>query len=66
MISFRYVCVMTDHFSGFTWATTTKDKVKDNLVNWAFDIIMSGFGRPEVVLSDNGGEVTNDLIHSRL
>ena len=33
---------MTDHYSGFTWGGTWKDKVADNLVNWAFTIIMAG------------------------
>jgi hypothetical protein len=60
----RYCCVMTDHFSGFTWAKTFKDKAQDNLVNWAYDVIMSGFGRPEILLSDNGGDVTNNLAKS--
>ena len=55
---------MTDHFSGFAWAKTVKDKVQDNLINWSYDIIMQGYGRPEIVLSDNGGEVTNNLIKS--
>lgn len=52
---------MTNHFSGFTWAKTFQDKAADNLVNWAYEVIMSGFGCPEIILSDNGGDVTNKL-----
>jgi hypothetical protein len=60
----RYCMVMTDHFSGFTWAHTCTDKAADNLVKWAYEIIMNGFGCPRIVLSDNGGDVTNTLTKS--
>jgi hypothetical protein len=56
---------MTDHFSGFVWTKTFPDKAADNLVNWAFSIIMNGFGCPDIVLSDNGGDVTNNLTESK-
>jgi hypothetical protein len=55
---------MTDHFSGFVWAKTFPDKAADNLVYWSYDIIMAGYGCPEIVLSDNGGDVTNNLTKS--
>jgi hypothetical protein len=64
MFSIRYCCVMTDHFSGFAWAKTFQDKAADNLVTWAYDIIMAGYECPETVLSDNGGDVTNALTKS--
>jgi transposase InsO family protein len=66
IVSFRYCTVMTDHFSGFCWAKTFPDKAADNLVTWAFDIIMNGFGCPDIVLSDNGKDVTNKLTKSKI
>ena len=54
--------VMTDHFTGFSWASTCADKAADNLVDFAYKTIMAGFGCPKTILSDNGGDVTNKLI----
>ena len=56
---------MIDHYTGFTWGTTCKDKVTDNLVNFVQDIfVKGGYGPPEIVLTDNGKEMTNALIKS--
>ncbi len=56
---------MVDHHSGFTWGETFEDKVSDNMVMWVMSILMSGYGKPEIVLTDNGGEVTNTLTASK-
>jgi hypothetical protein len=54
---------VTDHFSGFTWGTTCEDKVQDNLAKFLVDLCLkNGYGAPETLLSDNGGDVTNQLI----
>ena len=60
----RYVIVMIDHYTSLTWSESFEDKVSDNLVKWAYQILMI-FGKPETILTDNGGEVTNDLIDSK-
>jgi hypothetical protein len=61
----RYGIVATDHFGGFTWGDTVPDKVADRLVQFILDIfVKGGYGAPEIVLSDNGGEVTNKIIKS--
>ena len=55
--------VMSDHNSGFTWGDSVPDKVQDCLVRFVLNIfIAGGYGCPKIILSDNGGEVTNKLI----
>lgn len=57
---------MTDHFSGFCWGQTCKDKVADQLVEFVYDIFVKGqYGCLEIIFSNNGGEVTNRLIKSK-
>ena len=52
-----------DHFSGFTWGTSCEDKLSDNLVQFLVNLVVgAGFGSPEIILFDNGGEVTNKLV----
>ena len=42
---------------------TCQDKVQDNLVKFLADLILKfGYGPPDILLSDNGGEVTNRLM----
>lgn len=55
--------VMTDHCTNFAWGKTVKDKVQDNLLSWGESLCLE-YGCPKVVLSDNGGEVTNTLTKS--
>ena len=58
---------MTDHYTGFTWGQTCEDKVADNLVNFVHSIfVKDGFGPPEIILTDNGKEVSNKLIKSMI
>lgn len=57
--------VMTDHFGGFTWGDTCEDKVGDRILHFVYNILITaGFGCPQVLLSDNGGDVTNKLVKS--
>lgn len=59
--------MVTDHFTGFTWGDSCADKVQDNLVRFVANLVLaSGFGAPKIILSDNGGEVTNALIDSKI
>jgi len=54
---------MTDHFRGFRWGMTSKDKAVDNMVMFVIDIfIKGGHGCPEIILTDNGKDVANQLI----
>jgi len=42
---------------------TCQDKVQDNLVKFLADLILKfGYGPPDILLSDNGGEVMNQLM----
>lgn len=57
--------VITDHFSGFTWASSCEDKVQDNLVKFMAKLLLEGgYGPPTMVLTDCGTEVSNALTES--
>ena len=52
-----------DHFFEFTWGTSCKNKLSDNLVQFLVNLVVgAGFDSSEIILSDNGGEVTNKLV----
>jgi len=59
--------IVADHYSGFSWGKSCEDKVADNLLYFIHDIfVQGGYGPPDIILSDNGKEVTNKLKKSIL
>lgn len=58
---------MVDHFSGFTWAMTCPDKVADRCVAFVVSIFLqAGFGMPDILQSDNGGEFVNKVMEGNI
>jgi transposase InsO family protein len=57
---FRYAMTVVDHFSGYPWVFTLKNKtaeeVKDKLV-----VLFKKEGIPEMFQSDNGGEFKGEV-----
>ena len=59
--------IVADHYSGFSWGKSCEDKVADNLLYFIHNIfVQGGYGPPDIILSDNGKEVTNKLKKSIL
>jgi hypothetical protein len=62
-IFYRYGLLVGDHYSGFCWGSSSEDKVSDNLIQFLLNLLIgAGFGCPEIILTDNGGELSNKIV----
>ena len=53
---------MTDHLTGWPIATAIPDKEATTVANAIYKDLVLVHGCPEILLSDNGKEFTNDLL----
>lgn len=59
----RYGLLVGDHYSGFCWGSSSEDKVSDHLIQFLLNLLVgAGFGCPEIILTDNGGELSNKIV----
>ena len=56
----KNIMVMVDHFTGLPSAKAIPDKEATTVANAIFEKHIFKYGAPEVLLSDNGKEFTND------
>ena len=54
---------MIDHATRFSAASVVKSKKKEEVVDAFIKHWIAIFGAPGTILSDNGGEFSNDLFH---
>ena len=57
----KNILVMTDHLTGWPIATAIPDKEATTVANATYKDLILVHGCPEILLSDNGKEFTNDL-----
>ena len=55
---------MIDHATCYSAVTIVKSKQKEEIVKAIFKIWITLFEPPNEILSDNGGEFNNDLLHN--
>ena len=58
----QYLLVFVDQFSRFTELTVVDDKRADTIAKALHTLIICRYGTPEVLISDNGPEVYNEII----
>ena len=58
----KNILVMVDHFTGWPIAKAIPDKEATTVANAIFEKLILQHGAPEVLLSDNGKEFTNETL----
>ena len=58
----KNILVMVDHLTGWPIAKAIPDKEATTVANAIFEKLVLEYGAPEVLLSDNGKELTNDTL----
>ena len=58
----KNILVMVDHLTGWPIARAIPDNEATNVANAIFEKLILEHGAPEVLLSDNGKEFTNDTL----
>ena len=58
---YKYILVVVDIFSRFTWLSSLKSKAAQEVAQNLFTIFIN-FGHPKVLISDNGTEFINETI----
>ena len=58
----KNILVMTDHLTGWPIATAIPDKDANKVANAIYKDLVLAHDCPEILLSDNGKELTNDLL----
>ena len=58
----KNILVMVDHLTGWPIAKAIPDKEATTVANAIFEKLILEHGAPEVLLSDNGKEFTNDTL----
>ena len=58
----KNILVITDHLTGWPIATAIPDKEATTVANTIYKDLLYVHGCPEILLTDNGKEFTNDLL----